>query len=130
MSALRGLMLYAAVLAFAGTYCYFMVVMSTAKNGIKATIDTTQITAAAALSGVLGSAFALKIGVKPNPPLLKNDLATHNKNASEGHASPVAARIRQLLSLEPSDAHAKRWPLTFGIWSYGVVASASQRFTY
>ncbi len=48
-------------------YIDFIVVISTSKGGAKPAIDATLISAAAALSGVLGSAFALKIGVKPHP---------------------------------------------------------------
>jgi hypothetical protein len=124
MSALRGLMLYGAILAFAGLYIYFMVVISTARSGVKPSIDATLISAAAALSGVLGSAFALKIGVAPNPSLTNRELAQHDEKVKNKAASAVAARIRRALSLEPSDANAKSWPLTFGIWAYAVVASA------
>jgi hypothetical protein len=124
MSALRGLMLYGAVLAFAGLYIHFMVVISTARSGVKPAIDATLISAAAALSGVLGSAFALKIGVAPNPSLVNSALAAHAAAAKEKQASAVAAGIRRALSLEPSDPSAKSWPLTFGIWAYAAVASA------
>jgi hypothetical protein len=124
MSAMRGLMLYGAVLAFAGLYVYFIVVISTARHGVKPLIDATLISAAAALSGVLGSAFALKIGVTPNPSLVNTELAAHTKAAREGNASRVTAAIRRALSLEPSDPSAKSWPLTFGIWAYAAVASA------
>ena len=124
MSALRGLMLYGAILVFAGLYIDFVVVISTSARGHKPTIDATLISAAAALSGVLGSAFALKIGVSPHPSLVNSELATHTANAKANRASPIAASIRRALSLEPSDVNAKSWPLTFGIWTYGAVASA------
>jgi hypothetical protein len=124
MSALRGLMLYGAILTFAGLYAYFMVVISTSRHGVKPAIDATLISAAAALSGVLGSAFALKIGVKPTAALVNHELAAHAKAAARGERSKVAAAIRKALSLEPSDVSAKSWPLTFGIWAYAAVASA------
>jgi hypothetical protein len=124
MSALRGIMLYGAILAFAGLYIDFMVVISTAKGGVKPSIDATLISAAAALSGVLGSAFALKIGVAPNPSLVNRELAQHDAKVKNNAASALAARIRRALSLEPSDPTAKSWPLTFGIWAYAFVASA------
>ena len=122
MSTLRGLIVYGAVLAFAGLFVDFMAVISTAKPGVKPSIDATLISAAAALSGVLGSAFALKIGVSPSPAAVNRSLAAHlgDKNRSQ-----VAARIRQSLSLEPSATTAKSWPLTFGIWVYAAVASAT-----
>lgn len=122
MSAMRGLMLYAAVLAFAGLYIDFMVMISTSHSGVKPTFDATLISAAAALSGVLGSAFALKIGVKPNPTLVNRELAIHTRTAAT-RASLVAAGLRRALSLEPSDPCSKSWPLTFGIWAYAAVAS-------
>jgi hypothetical protein len=124
MSALRGLMLYGAILAFAGLYIYFIVVISDSRSGAKPVIDATLISAAAALSGVLGSAFALKIGVAPNPALVNSGLAEHAKAVKRNEASATAALIRRALSLEPSDTNAKSWPLTFGIWAYAVVASA------
>jgi hypothetical protein len=124
MSAMRGLMLYGAVLAFAGLYCYFMVVISTSRHGVQPAIDATMISAAAALSGVLGSAFALKIGVAPSPSLVNRALAAHQAAADRGERRQITATFRRALSLEPSDVNAKSWPLTFGIWAYAVVAAA------
>jgi hypothetical protein len=124
MSALRGLMLYGAVLVFAGLYSYFMVVISTSRHGVKPLIDATLISAAAALSGVLGSAFALKIGVAPNPSLVNHALAAHQIEADRGKRWQITATLRRALSLEASDVNAKSWPLTFGIWAYAIVASA------
>jgi hypothetical protein len=124
MSAMRGLMLYGAVLAFAGLYIDFIVVISTAKAGVKPSIDATLISAAAALSGVLGSAFALKIGVRPTAGAVNRELAAHSARARAKKASMIVAGTRRLLSLEPSDPGAKSWPLTFGIWAYAVVASS------
>jgi hypothetical protein len=125
MSALRGLMLYGAILTFAGLYAYFMVVISTSRHGVKPSIDATLISAAAALSGVLGSAFALKIGVAPSAALVNRELATHRQKAADsGVLLKITAVIRNALSLEPSGVNAKSWPLTFGIWAYAAVASA------
>jgi hypothetical protein len=125
MSALRGLMLYGAILTFAGLYAYFMVVISTSRHGVKPGIDAALISAAAALSGVLGSAFALKIGVSPNESLVNHELAAHQEMAAEnGVTLKVTAFVRKVLSLEPSDVNSKSWPLTFGIWAYAAVASA------
>ncbi|HWF71916.1 MAG TPA: hypothetical protein VG186_01150 [Solirubrobacteraceae bacterium] len=123
MSAMRGLMMYGAVLAFAGLYIDFIVIISSAKT--KPTIPPALIAAAAALSGVLGSAFALKIGVAHSPAALNKELAKHVKRARGGKPYTVAGMlIRQALSLEPSDANGKSWPLTFGIWAYAIVASS------
>ncbi|MGO9972708.1 MAG: hypothetical protein ACLP01_07870 [Solirubrobacteraceae bacterium] len=120
MSVLRGLLLYGAVLTFAGLYIYFVVLISTSKGGTKPPIDATLISATAALSGVLGSAFALKIGVAPNPTLVNKGLAAH---LAHSQANKAAVEIRRALSLEPSDPVAKSWPLTFGIWAYAIVGS-------
>jgi hypothetical protein len=122
MSALRGLLVYGAVLTFAGLFIDFMIVISAARHGVKPTIDATLIAAAAALSGVLGSAFALKIGVTPSPAAVNRSLAAHLNSTDR---SRVAARIRQALSLEPSTTTDKSWPLTFGIWVYAIVAAAT-----
>lgn len=122
MSTLRGLIVYGAVLAFAGLFIDFMVIISTAKAGSKPPIDATLISAAAALSGVLGSAFALKIGVSPSPATVNRALAAHLDDNSRNQ---VAARIHQALSLEPSATTDKSWPLTFGIWVYAAVAAAT-----
>jgi hypothetical protein len=129
ISALRGLVLYGAVLTFAGLYIDFMVRIVTAKSGPPG-IDTALISAAAALSGVLGSAFALKIGVKPSPAHVNAGLAAHLAaaaritSAGKHERSPLTAWIRRALSLEPSGVDAKSWPLTFGIWAYAAVGSA------
>lgn len=122
ISTLRGLIVYGAVFAFAGLFIDFMVRISAAHNGVKPSINATLISAAAALSGVLGSAFALKIGVVPNPASVNQSLAAHLSDPSR---SQVTARIRQALSLEPSSTTDKSWPLTFGIWVYALVASAT-----
>jgi hypothetical protein len=124
MSVLRGLMLYGAISVFAALYIDFMVSILNAKSGVKPAIDGTLIAAAAALSGVLGSAFALKIGVKPSSTTINSELADHESKAKAGKASRAAATIRKVLSLEPSSENAKSWPLTFGIWAYAVVAAA------
>ncbi|HTX46677.1 MAG TPA: hypothetical protein VMD48_10375 [Solirubrobacteraceae bacterium] len=122
MSTLRGLIVYGAVLAFAGLFIDFMVVISSAKPGTKPSIDATLISAAAALAGVLGSAFALKVGVPPSPATINRKLAAHLSDPSRNKA---AARIRQALSLEPSASNDVSWPLTFGIWVYAIVATAT-----
>src|SRR5581483_10923225 len=122
MSTLRGLIVYGAVFAFAGLFIDFMVLISATKSGVKPAIDATLISAAAALSGVLGSAFALKIGVSPSPAAVNRKLAAHLKDTSR---SQVAARIRRALSLEPSTTADSSWPLTIGIWVYAIVAAAT-----
>ena len=77
LSALKGLVLYGAVLTFAGLYIYFIVRISGASRYPR--IDGTLITTAAALAGVLGSAFALEIGTPTEPA------ATNRRSRSCGH---------------------------------------------
>ena len=125
MSALRGLLVYAAVLAFAGLYIDFIVVISNSRSGVTPAIDGTMISAAAALSGVLGSAFALKIGVTPTSAQINQGLARHATQAKhKGLASKFAVTVRRALSLEPERPDANSWPLTLGIWAYGAIATA------
>jgi hypothetical protein len=130
---LKGLVLYAATLTFAGFYAYFIDRIATASSGAKPHLDPVMISVAAALAGVLGSAFALVIGT---PPASTNeDLAKQLKMVRAGTLTgrgatrkKVRVRIRQILSLEPAGVPGQRneysWPLTFGIWAYAVVASA------
>jgi hypothetical protein len=122
MSALRGLIVYGAVLAFAGLFIDFMVVISSAKTDTKPSIDATLISAAAALAGVLGSAFALKVGVPPSPAAVNRKLA---KRLNDPTRNKADAGIRRALSLEPSTTSDVSWPLTFGIWVYAIVATAT-----
>jgi hypothetical protein len=62
LSALKGLVLYGAIFTFAGLYVYFIVRITTARAGSAPKLDAALVSAAAALAGVLGSAFALEIG--------------------------------------------------------------------
>jgi hypothetical protein len=81
------------------------------------------VSAAAALAGVLGSAFALEIGTK-TPGSSTNSNLSEAIERAETSKQRVAARIRQILSLEPKSTRAASWPKTFGIWVYAIVASA------
>jgi hypothetical protein len=78
------------------------------------------VSAAAALAGVLGAAFALVIGV----PTKQSDV---NQSLPAPSATDKSGRARfwlwRLLSLEPTNKDGASWPLTFGIWAYAVVAS-------
>lgn len=120
LSVLKGLVLYGAVLTFAGFYTYFIVKIAGAKPHAPPKFDGTMVSASAALGGVLGSAFALVIGV----PTDENSTNIGLKQALGATGkSKVPAQIRKALSLEPSDANSASWPLTFGIWVYALVAS-------
>jgi hypothetical protein len=122
---LKGLVLYAATFVFMGFYAYFIWEIVHA-NRTPPVLSPAMIATAAALAGVLGSAFALVIGSPPpatNPDLgqkLKGigSLKTHEK---------VRVRLRQALSFEPAEVDGKvgqSWPLTFGIWAYPLTATA------
>ena len=126
---LKGLVLYGATLTFAGFYAYFIDRIVSAESGAKPHLDPVMISAAAALAGVLGSAFALVIGTPP--AAINEDLARQLKKVREGTVKgreKIRVRVRQVLSFEPAgvpgEPNEYSWPLTFGIWAYAVVASA------
>lgn len=122
LSVLKGLVLYGATLAFAGLYAYFMEeIVSASKSPPH--LNTAMVAAAAALAGILGSAFALVTGtpVRTTNGVLGNELAEHK---AKGKKPPKATVLWRALSLEPAATDAPSWPQTFGIWMYAAVASA------
>jgi len=123
LSTLKGLVLYGAILTFAGIYIDFIVKISFAKAGTHPVLDATLISTAAALSGVLGSAFALEIGTTTDDGSTNPTLSAAIDGASNKQQKTVA-RIWQALSLDPRDVSSASWPKTFGIWVYAIVASA------
>jgi hypothetical protein len=120
LSALRGLILYGAVLAFAGLYGYFIVKIFSA-SGEPPKFDATLVSSAAALAGVLGSAFALEIGTPTDDRSTNEDLGVAMRAAKSGGKKPW---LRRFLSLEPGDTESASWPKTIGIWVYAFVAAA------
>lgn len=128
MSALKGVILYGATLTFAGLYAYFITKILGAKPGKPPALDAAMVSAAAALAGVLGSAFALEIGTPPDQNKTNPGLGQALRDASTS-TDRRKAWIRQVLSLEPGSTHTASWPKTFGIWVYAVVATAVA-FTY
>jgi hypothetical protein len=120
LATLKGLVLYGAVLTFAGLYVYFAVKISSATTAPN--FGTTLTGAAAALAGILGSAFALEIGVpsgsRPTNQALKAAVASAGTPAAK-----LRARVWQVFSIESSDPGTASWPKTFGIWVYAIVAS-------
>ena len=128
MSALRGLIVYTAVLAFAGLYIDFIVLISRAQPNHVPTIDSAKITAAAALAGVLGSAFALRVG-NPTAQLINVNLHNaltdvNNPKTKTPTRKKLSVYVHRALSLETSHPNRKSWPITVGIWLYAVVGSA------
>jgi hypothetical protein len=127
LSILKGLVLYGATLTFAGLYAYFMTEIAIASDETPPDLDTAMVSAAAALAGVLGSAFALYIGVPTNAGEVNEGLQTSLQEA-KGKAWHSKARFlaatRRILSLEPGGRSSASFPLTFGIWIYALVASA------
>ena len=123
LSALKGLVLYGAVLTFAGLYIDFIVQITTARSGAPPKLDAALVSAAAALAGVLGSAFALEIGT-PTPESSTNHNLSQAMERASGTKERTATRIWQVLSLEPKSIGSASWPKTFGIWVYAIVASA------
>jgi hypothetical protein len=131
LSVLKGLLLYGATLVFAGFYAYFMAKIASAPEGRPPSFDPAMISVAAALAGVLGSAFALAIGVPTREQTvnrgLQSDLDALDAPEPEKRLSGgarVLARIRQALSLEPGRRTAASIPITVGIWVYAAVGSA------
>jgi hypothetical protein len=123
LSALKGLVLYGAIFTFAGLYIYFIVQITSAKAGIAPKLDASLVSAAAALAGVLGSAFALEIGTTTQESSTNGNLSQAIDRATTSKQK-AAARIWQILSLEPKSTSAASWPKTFGIWVYATVASS------
>jgi hypothetical protein len=119
---LKGTIIYATTLTFAGFYIYFMLEIFQA-NGKPPTFDPAMVSASAALAGVLGSAFALVIGL----PTDKSSVNPGIQEAIDNAAKPmekIVPWLRKILSYEPRNAQSSSWPMTFGIWAYAVVASA------
>jgi hypothetical protein len=127
---LKGLVLYGATIAFACFYGYFIDRIVTAATGVPPSLNVALVGAAAALAGILGSAFALVVGTSSQAPneALAADLRAHAALRSLGTRPPrgdvVRVWLRKALSLEPGARSASSWPLTFGIWTYAAVAGA------
>jgi hypothetical protein len=121
---LKGLILDGATLTFAGLYIHFIVDIFTAKSGVPPTFSSTTVTAAAALAGVLGSAFALVIGNPTDKASTNVSLGSALSKPRDTRVEQVSVPIRKWLSLEPSSTTAASWPMTFGIWVYAIVGSA------
>ena len=121
LSALKGLVVYAAILCFAGLYGYFIVKISITP-GQPPNLSPVLVSAAAALAGVLGSAFALAVNVT-TPPNATNSRLNRSLKAA-GREERAHLRVQQLLTLEPVNVRAPSWPKTFGIWLYAIVGGA------
>lgn len=121
LSVLKGLVVYGATLTFAGFYAYFMERIATAGTGHPPHLNGAMVGAAAALAGVLGSAFALVIGVPTDATNEDLGIAlTAAETRKKGRTW-----LRKVLSLEPGRSDLASWPLTIGIWVYAAVASAT-----
>lgn len=121
LSVLKGLVLYGATLTFAGFYAYFMEQIAAAANNTPPHLNTAMVSAAAALAGILGSAFALAIGV---PVRATNKALAAALAPGEGRKVPKGTWLRKVFSLEPGGTDRASWPQTVGIWMYAVVAAA------
>lgn len=120
LSALKGLVVYGATLTFAGFYAYFIERIVVAQAGQPPKLNTVMVSVAAALAGVLGSAFALVIGV---PTTVTNRaLAAELDKAKNQRKTGIW--VWRVLSLEPGGGARASIPLTFGIWTYAIVAGA------
>jgi hypothetical protein len=118
ISALKGIILYGATLTFASLYGFFITRILGAKPGHPPKLDGVMVSTAAALAGVLGSAFALEIGTTPAKGQINHGLGTDLGPVDNGSSTPTQwakARIRQVFSLEPAGPTRASWPKTFGI---------------
>jgi len=123
ISALKGLVLYGAIVTFAGLYIDFIVQITKAHAHAVPNLQAALVSAAAALAGVLGSAFALEIGTTTHERATNSKLSDAADQATT-FQQKTATRIWQVLSLEPKNTTSASWPKTFGIWVYAIVASA------
>jgi len=123
---LKGLILYGATLSFAGFYAYFMEEIVSAQSGKQPALSGVLIGAAAALAGILGSGFALAIGVPTRDDQTNQGLVAMRTTALQtNQVDPVkkpSFKVRQLFSYESAGTDVSSWPLTFGVWAYAVVA--------
>jgi len=122
LSILKGLVLYGATLTFTGFYAYFIYRIADASHLKPPHLDAAIVSAAAALAGVLGSAFALVVGVPSDTT--NEGLADDLKTVRVTGKNKRRAWVRKALSLEPGGVDQASWPLTFGIWMYAAVAAA------
>ncbi len=111
LSTLKGLVLYGAIVTFAGLYVDFIVQITTARTGTAPKLDASLVSAAAALAGVLGSAFALEIGTT-TPESSTNTHLSQAIDQATTRKQKTAAKIWQLLSLEPKSTTSASWPKT------------------
>jgi hypothetical protein len=118
LSVLKGLVLYGATLTFAGFYAYFMYEIASAPSGKPPNFSAPMVGAAAALAGILGSAFALVVGT----PTGTTNQGLERK--LDGAENVRGIWLWKLLSIEPGGKTRASYPLTFGIWAYAIVASA------
>jgi membrane associated rhomboid family serine protease len=123
MSVLKGLLLYGAVLTFAGFYIYFIVQITKA-TGKPPGLPAAMVSVAAALAGVLGSAFAVAIGVPTDPSATNSRLARVMREDKESGKRRARTLLGRALSLEPARTDEPSWPLTLGIWAYALVGVA------
>lgn len=124
VAVLKGLILYAAVFAFAALYIYFIVNIFQANPGKAPSFDGTLVSAAAALAGVLGSAFALAIGVPTATGETNSALHAALAAPNPSRAEKALSQLRRLLSIAPGSTQTASWPKTLGVWVYAVVGSA------
>ena len=123
---LKGVIIYAATLTFAGFYVYFIVRIFQA-TGRPPTFDPAMVSAGAALAGVLGSAFALVIGLPTDKNSVNESMQKAIDRSKHNASKPkdkVVLRLRTIFSYEPPNAQSSSWPMSFGIWAYALVASA------
>jgi hypothetical protein len=119
---LKGLLVYATTIAFAALYVHFIWDIVSA-DGREASLSGAEVSAAGALAGVLGAAFALVIGV----PNREEEVNTDARDGREWRLPKMTSnrkRLRAILSIRPRTVSSSSIPLTVGIWVYAAVAGA------
>ena len=105
LSVLKGLVLYGAILTFGGLYAYFIVEIFSAKS-TPPRLDAVMVSTAAALAGVLGSAFALEVGTTSDQSTT-NAALDKELNRASGRQLALA-RVWQALSLDASNPQSRQ----------------------
>jgi hypothetical protein len=121
---LKGAVLYGATLTFAALYADFMANIFSATDGTPPVFDAALVTTAAALAGILGSAFALAIGVPTTDASTNSHLGIKDGKKPKTAREKLVVLIRKIFSIDPSAVDKASWPMTFGVWAYAIVGTA------
>jgi hypothetical protein len=100
-----------------------MAKIGSAREGTPPALDGTMVSVAAALAGVLGSAFALVIGIPTREEAVNQGLRTALETTTTGTQKAIVL-LRRIFSLEPGGSDRASVPMSAGIWIYATVGTA------